>query len=349
MDAARSVSTEDTRVTIREINNSGPFSTLADDVRKGFSRSPKQLPPKYFYDDRGSRLFERICSAPEYYPTRTENALLEQKSASIIAHVKPSSILELGSGSSRKTTHLLNACDQQQCYSKYLPFDVCGDIMVSAGKHLTCRYDWLEVEAHVGDYCRDLPALPGDDGPRLVAFLGGTIGNFGEDEALAFLRGIHAIMRDEDRLLIGADRAKDTEVLHAAYNDAQGYTAAFNLNILEVINRELGAQFNLDLFEHHAFFNEPASRIEMHLRSKSDQMVYIRDLDMHVSFKRGETVLTEISRKFAPGALTHVLDQAGFVIERHFEPGNNYYSLILARPKSGTAARYQASPDRLAV
>lgn len=322
----------DSRIRIREINNRNPFASLAADVRSGLLCQPKSLQPKYFYDDHGSQLFERICDTPEYYPTRTEEKLLRQRSADIIARVKPSSILELGSGSSRKTTHLLHACDVLGCYSKYLPLDVCGDIMFSAGQALTYRYDWLEIEAFVGDYCQDLTELPHQPGTRLVVFLGGTIGNFYEHEALDFLTQVRSMMQPQDRLLLGADRVKDTDVLHAAYNDAQGYTAAFNLNVLDVINRELGACFDPEQFEHQAHFNTEHTRIEMHLRSLKPQTVPIKQLDMEIEFASDETILTEISRKFTLASLTALLEQAGFGIEEHYEPDNSYYSLVLAKP-----------------
>jgi L-histidine N-alpha-methyltransferase len=204
-------------------------------------------------------------------------------------------------------------------------------MLLDAGRRLIDDHAWLSVEALVGDYCAGLNDLPREQGGRLFVFLGGTIGNFYPREALSFLRELRGNMREDDWLLLGADRVKDLEVLNAAYNDAQGYTAEFNLNLLNVINRELSADFDLRAFSHRAYFNEDMSWIEMHLCSRRDQQVSIRDLDLQVSFARGETILTEISRKFTGQALAGTLRQAGFGLEQDFTPGNNYYSLVLAR------------------
>ncbi|HEC13553.1 MAG TPA: L-histidine N(alpha)-methyltransferase [Acidiferrobacteraceae bacterium] len=325
----------DDRVFIRRIDDAdNPQSAvLANDVRLGLCANPKTLPPKYFYDERGSQLFENICTTAEYYPTRTEDALLKKFANQIIQIVQPDSIVELGSGSSRKTAHIFSACSEQGCHSRYQPVDVCAEILVESAKRLIGQHGWLHVDACVGDYCQALSNLPASNGHRLFLFFGGTIGNFKHDDALAFLRDLRVAMRPDDWFLLGADRVKDVDVLNAAYNDADGHTAAFNLNVLEVINRELGGDFDADLFVHSAFYNRDKSRIEMHLRARKGHTVNIRGIGIKVNFRKHETILTEISRKFTPQSLTKLLTTADFTVHNHFVPENGYYSLMLVRPQ----------------
>jgi len=320
------------RVMLHRMDAESPFFNLAEDVRQGLSGRPKRLAPKYFYDKEGSELFERICSTREYYPTRVENGLLARHAVDIIDRTRPDMIVELGSGSSRKTTHLLSACHGLGCYAKYQPVDICAEMLREAGHRLSAHYSWLEIEGVVGDYCLNMRALPQNNGSRLFVFLGGTLGNFDEQEALSFLCQLNGVMEDCDHFLFGVDRVKDAGVLNAAYNDAQGYTAAFNRNILNVINRELSGEFDLQYFEHCAWFNEDHSRIEMHLRSTRDQVVPIRQLGMDIDFLEDETILTEISRKFTPDSFTALLHSAGFAVEDHYQPDDGYFSLILAKP-----------------
>lgn len=307
-------------------------SMLAQDVLEGLGQPRKALPPKYFYDERGSRLFDRICETPEYYPTRTEDALLQQCAREIISLTGPDTIFELGSGASRKTVHLLNACEQEACFSVYQPLDVCGEMLVNAGRRLMQNYSWLDIEALVGDYKDGLTYFSSVDGPGLYVFLGGSIGNFTHEQAVAFLRQVRCSMSRRDFLLLGADRVKDIEVLNAAYNDATGYTEDFNLNVLSVINRELGGEFEPNAFRHQAFFNPGESQIEMHLQSTRSQSVNVRQLQRRFSFEAGETIRTEISRKFTPASLRAMVEQAGFREIRHFEPENGYFSLVLLAP-----------------
>ncbi len=332
MEARQAVQRKQESVTLYTLAGERPASTIQADAYSGLSASPKYLPPKYFYDACGSDLFERICQTPEYYPSRVEEALLAQRAMDIIDQVQPSTIIELGSGSSRKTAHLFAACERLGCYSRYVPLDVCREMLLYAAQQLSRRYPWMEIEALIGDYNLGLSHLPASLSPRLFLFLGGTIGNFTESEAFDFLKNVRAAMREDDRFLLGADRVKDSAVLNAAYNDAQGYTAAFNLNILRVLNRALNAEFNLNRFTHAAWYNEAESRIEMHLHSQINQSVKLKALDLKIKFKKGESILTEISRKFTPEGLTVCLRQAGFAVERHYEAENNYFSLVLARP-----------------
>lgn len=319
------------RILLRRLPAGGGSDPGAD-VRNGLAHRPKVLPSKYFYDDHGSRLFDQICQTPEYYPTRTEDALLAQVAGDIVRRCRPAFIVELGSGAARKTRHLFDACARLGCHCIYAPVDVCAEVLLESGQALIDAYPWLSVEAWCGDYGGGLAVLPSVPAPRLFVFLGGTIGNYDEEEAREFLRGVRAAMTQADVLLLGADRVKDPAVLNAAYNDAQGLTAAFNLNMLAVINRELRARFELDAFSHCAGYDEARSRIEMHLRARWRQVVPIDGLGMEVQFEAGEAVRTEISRKFTPDTLATLLAGAGFDCMAHYEPKDGYFSLMLAAP-----------------
>lgn len=307
--------------------------SLADDVREGLLASPRSLPPKYFYDDKGSRLFDAICDTEEYYPTRTEDALLKHSAMDIIASLQPEHVVELGSGTSRKTRHLLDACEEHGCHATYWPFDVCESMVQGAAEALMDEYDWLRVRGLVGDYHAGFEHFPGFDGRSLFVFLGSTIGNLEHADAVEFLRELRGVMGPNDSLLMGADRVKDTEVLHAAYNDSEGLTAEFNLNVLQVLNREVDADFEVEAFEHKAIFNREDSRIEMHLVSKRDQTVNLAAMDETIMFREGDSILTEISRKFTHSSLDTLLTEAGFGIEHHYEPNNGFFSLLLASPE----------------
>ncbi|MGR8919146.1 MAG: L-histidine N(alpha)-methyltransferase [Gammaproteobacteria bacterium] len=307
-------------------------NSLVEDVTQGLLSEPRVMPPKYFYDERGSLLFDQICDVPEYYPTRTEAALLEACAQDVIASERPEGILELGSGTSRKTRYLFDACTRADCHPVYTPVDVCDEVLVASGEALASEYPWLDVRPLVGDYTAGLDELPRRAARNLVVFLGGTIGNFDADHALGFLREVRATMRPGDALLIGADRVKEPDVLHAAYNDGAGVTAAFNLNLLRVLNRELGADFDLDGFEHYAHFNPLESRIEMHLIAMRNQRVVIGELDEAIEFDEGDHILTEISRKFTRRELEAMLVDCGFEISKHYESEGLKFSLVLAHP-----------------
>lgn len=304
-------------------------ANMARDVRMGLTSAPKYLQAKYFYDERGSWLYDRICEVPEYYPARTETALLIDKAPAIIELVRPDSIVELGSGTSRKTVHVLDACERQACYVQYLPLDVCREMLMDAGQRLLEHYPWLTIHALVDDYSEGFGNIPMTPGTRLYLFLGGTIGNLDEAASIQFLKALVRIMRKGDNLLLGVDRIKDRDVLQAAYNDAQGYTAEFNRNILQVINRGLGGQFVPETFEHQAWFNESKSQIEMHLHSHKSQQVYVENINMDINFVKDESIHTEISRKFSPESLNDMVSAAGLTILEHFEPDNGYFSLVL--------------------
>lgn len=331
METIGEVQESDERFYCRRVRPGRPLPDLAEDARCGLLAPPRALPPKYFYDARGSRLFDRICATPEYYPTRTEAALLARHAPEVIAALRPAHIVELGSGTARKTRHLFDACQTQGCACVYWPVDVCETTLCQTGRALTSEYGWLYVHALAGDYLAGLDGLPDADGVRLFVFLGGTIGNFTAAEAVEFLAGVRRCMRPDDRLLLGADRVKDHAVLHRAYNDAAGITAEFNLNLLRVLNRELRADFDLDGFAHKALYNPAAAQIEMYLVAKRAQHVRLGALDQMIRLDAGERILTEISRKFTIESLRGLCSAAGFAVERHYQPGNGYFSLVLAR------------------
>lgn len=307
----------------------GP-SSLANDARAGLTAKPKWLPPKYFYDDLGSRLFDAICDTPEYYQTRTEQALLESIVDDLVHRVRPTDVVELGSGAARKTRAVLDAIDRAHAPARYVPFDVSESMLRRSAAALLADYEWLTVRGVVGDYDRHLDRIPPGD-RRLYMFLGSTIGNFTELEAVRFLSALCRGMAPGDRLLLGVDLVKDKAVLDAAYNDAQGITAAFNKNVLAVLNRELGASFELDRFDHHAFFDADQSRIEMHLRSAVAQRVELGELGLTIALERGETILTEISRKFSRASTTRVLEAAGLRLESWYTPGSEWFGLAVAQ------------------
>ncbi|MGD8515244.1 MAG: L-histidine N(alpha)-methyltransferase [Granulosicoccaceae bacterium] len=333
MAAQYELAEENDRINCQSVAPSRPISSLEDDVRQLMLRRPRSLPPKYFYDDHGSRLFDAICDTHEYYPTRTEDALLRKHAGNIVRNVQPEHVVELGSGTSRKTRRLFDACEQHACQATYWPFDVCEEMVLESAEQLAREYGWLNINGLVGDYHGGLTHLPVIHGRSLYVFLGGTIGNFEHDDAVAFLRELRRNMDEDDRLLLGADRVKSHEVLHAAYNDSDGITGQFNLNVLRVLNRELGADFELAKFRHEAFFNSEAGQIEMYLVAECDQQINIRSLDDVLEFTSGERILTEISRKFTPESLVSLLQEADFALEQHFEPDNGYFSLVLARPE----------------
>lgn len=304
---------------------------MLETVRNGLLESPRTIPTKYFYDDRGSMLFDRICETDEYYPTRTEDSLLSKHGVDIIAESLPDQIIELGSGSSVKTRRLFDACEVHTHICGYAPFDVCEPVLTQTACDLWLEYQWLQITPLLGDYLAGLGNLPATEGVRMFVFLGSTIGNFPLDEAREFIREIRDCMRPGDYFLLGADRVKDSNILNAAYNDAEGLTAEFNLNVLNVLNREMNADFDPAGFAHQAAFNKELSRIEMHLVSKRDQEVHLGKIEMTISLSSEEKILTEISRKFRFSELETMLETSGFNIINHFESANHYFSLILSR------------------
>lgn len=305
-------------------------NSLEDDVRQGLLSRPRNLPPKYFYDETGSRLFDRICDTPEYYPTRTEAGLLKRYAADIIDTTMPDHILEFGSGTSRKTRHLLQACEKLGSGFEYLPFDVCEEMLQQVRAEFSDCYEWLNVLPLVGDYTAGLDHLYRPEGCCLYVFLGSSIGNFSQQEAHEFVAEVVDCMKPGDFLLLGVDRVKDEQVLHAAYNDAEGITGQFNLNVLNVLNRKLKGNFSVDRFRHRALYNSEDSRIEMYLVSEHEQTVTLQALDEHMQLSKHEAILTEVSHKYTRQGAEHLLTAAGLHILRHIQPENGYFSLILA-------------------
>jgi L-histidine N-alpha-methyltransferase len=296
--------------------------SLADDVLDGLTRPFKELPPKHFYDTRGSELFEAICAQPEYYPTRTELAILSARAGELMDGVDE--LVELGSGATTKARLLLAGSDAQ----RYVPVDVSESVVRAAGDELAD----LGVEVHgvVGDVERHLDRLPPPCGRRAVAFLGGTIGNFPPGSRRRFLRTVGSLLAPGDRLLLGTDLVKDPTIIEAAYNDAAGVTAEFNRNVLDVVNRELDGDFDLDAFEHVAFYDRSREWIEMRLRALTPQRVRIAALDLTVDFGHREELRTEISAKFTRERIAGDLAAAGLRLESLVADPRDWFAVSVA-------------------
>ena len=305
---------------------------LADDVLDGLTRPFKELPPKHFYDARGSELFERICELPEYYPTRTEMRILTDRADDIIAATGAGELVELGSGAAEKARVLLGAMERAGTLSRYVPLDVSEATLEESARTLVDEYDGLEVYGVIGDFERHLDGVPeGDGDARLVALLGGTIGNFPPGSRRRLLRRIGGLLNDGDRLLLGTDLVKDPAVIQAAYDDADGVTAEFNRNVLHVINRELDANFPIEQFDHVAFFDTDREWIEMRLRAREACTVEIEQVDLTIEFAAGEELRTEISAKFTRERVEADFAAAGLALERWYTDEDNLFALSLAR------------------
>lgn len=286
------------------------LQALRRDVYTGLQQTPKSLPPKWFYDSVGSDLFDQITRLPEYYPTRAEAAILRARSGEVAAASEADTLVELGSGTSEKTRLLLNALRDRGTLRRFVPFDVDANVLSAAAGAIQREYPGVEINAVCGDFEEHLAEIPGG-GRRLFVFLGSTIGNLTPGPRAEFLAALSGVMRPGDSLLLGTDLVKDTERLVRAYDDAAGVTARFNLNVLSVINRQLGADFVVDAFQHVARWNAEEERIEMWLRSTRSQRVRVGALDLTVDFDSGEEMLTEVSCKFRPDAVAVELADAG--------------------------------------
>lgn len=304
-------------------------AALRRDVSRGLTGSPKTLPPKWFYDTVGSDLFDQITRLPEYYPTRAEAQILKARAAEIAEVSGADTLVELGSGTSEKTRTLLDALRDRGALRRFIPFDVDASVLHQAGAAIQHEYPGVEVDAVCGDFEEHLGAIP-TVGRRLVAFLGSTIGNLAPQPRAAFLASVAAFMRTGDTLLLGTDLVKDTGRLVRAYDDSAGVTARFNRNVLAVVNRELGADFDLDAFEHVALWNADEERIEMWLRSTREQRVRIAALDLDVDFAAGEQMLTEVSSKFRPAGVERELSAAGLRPTRWWTDESADFGLSLA-------------------
>lgn len=302
--------------------------SLVSDVRRGLGQSPRTLPPKWLYDDRGSELFDQITRLPEYYPTEAERRLLAEHAADIVRLTGAPTVVELGSGTSDKTRTLLDAFTAGGQLRRFVPVDVSEATLRSAADMLSQRYPGLQVEALVGDFTLHLSHLPQDD-RKVVAFLGGTIGNFYVEERAAFLGALADSLAPGDWLLLGTDVVKDADRLVAAYNDSQGVTAEFVTNSLAVLNRELDADFDLDAFRYVPLWDPAMERMDLRLRAEVPQRVTLPGADLVIDLAAGEEIRVEISSKFRPEGLRAELAAAGFAADHLWTDGD--YALTLAR------------------
>lgn len=301
---------------------------MVRDVRIGLTRKPKELSSKYFYDERGSELFEEITQLPEYYLTRAERLLLEQRIGEIVANARPCSLVELGAGSASKTRIILDEMRANGCAACYIPIDVSRDFLEAAALQLRADYPDVDIKPVVSDITERF-TLPSLVSPTLVAFLGSTIGNFPRQQAINLLSHIAGQMSPADHFLLGADLVKDAAIINSAYNDSRGVTAAFNLNILERLNRELNADFPIDGYEHRAFYSSENHRVEMHLIARKKHKVVIPEIG-EISFEEGESIRTELSYKYDRPMLEDILTASGLEIEKWMPAADGAFVLALA-------------------
>ncbi len=315
----------------RKEKSSEPF---AANVLNGLTAAPKRLSPKFLYDRVGSQLFEQISELPEYYPTRTERTILVDHASRIVESVdETAELVELGSGSSAKTRLLIEAFLAGGRPLHYLPIDISRTMIIKSASVLLDLYPQLQITALVSDYSTALQSLgKRTRRPKLIIFLGSSIGNFEQPDAEAFLRQVRASMASHDRFLIGMDMVKPADILLAAYDDAQGVTARFNLNLLERINRELGGEFDLNAFHHEAIYNEETDCVELYLVSDREQRVPIARLDRTVAFAAGERIHTENSHKYSKEVIEAMAAMNGFQLQNAWYDGNEWFSLNLMRP-----------------
>ncbi len=323
---------EQSTITIDSYLHEGQERSLADDVLDGLTKPFKELPPKHFYDARGAELFDQICELPEYYPTRTERSILQQAAERLARATAAEELVELGSGTAAKTRVLLDALHRAGTLKLYIPVDVTESMVRDCAQELTEEFPGLRVHGVIGDFERHLDRVPAAEGPRVVVFLGGTIGNFPPGSRRRFLREIGKLLGPEDHLLMGTDLVKDPEVLTQAYDDAQGITAEFNRNLLRVLNRELQADFDPEDFEHVALFDREHEWIEMRLRARRAHTTTVRDLGLSVRFEEGEEMRTEISAKFTQERVEDDLSAAGLEIVDWLTDPHELFAITLSRP-----------------
>jgi L-histidine N-alpha-methyltransferase len=331
---------ETDRARIERLGDSGVSSErMAEDVRAGLLSRPKDLSayPKYFYDERGSELFEEITELPEYYQTRAEASILEKRSREIVERTRCRELVELGSGSASKTRALLDTMASEEGDPfRYVPLDVSESALEGSATRLLQEYPRLEIQGFVGDFEGPLERVfagdgEGEAGGRLVIFLGGTLGNFTPEKRREFLGKLRAGLREGDHLLIGMDLVKDASVLEAAYDDAKGITAEFNKNLLRVLNKRLGARFDPALFEHRSVFDHEKSRVEMWLHSTVAQRTPVEALEMEVEFEAGEGMRTEISTKFTLESARAMFGEGGFELSELYTDPDELFGLALGR------------------
>lgn len=323
------------RVTVESYLHDGEQRSLADDVLDGLTKPFKELPPKHLYDARGAELFDRICELPVYYPSRCEREILAAHSAAIAAATGAAELVELGPGTAAKTRLLLRGLDAGGTLERYVPIDVTESMVRTCSLQLVEELPQLSVHGIVGDFERHLDHVPApvESGARLVALLGGTIGNFTPGSRRRFLRSLERLLGENGYLLLGTDLVKDVPTLEAAYDDSDGVTAEFNRNMLHVINRELQANFIPQSFDHVAFFDRDREWIEMRLRAQGFQEVYVQALDLQVTFEPGEELRTEISAKFTRERIEGDLAAAGLELIEQYTDSEGLFALNLARPR----------------
>ena len=334
--------TNESRLELIEIETGAATADLADAVRSGLGHGNKTLPCRFFYDEEGSRIFEQICDLPEYYPTRTEREILSENADELAAlFADPTVLVELGSGSSTKTRLVIEAFLRRHGTLRYVPVDISRSILEESALELLARYPALEVTAIAAEYHHGLSKLRTRSFEhnsthrferKLILWLGSSIGNFSPDAAERFLRRVHQSMGAGDRLLVGMDLRKERRVLERAYDDSHGVTARFNKNLLRRINRELGADFDLERFDHRSVWNDDDGRVEMHLQSKDEQVVEIEDLDMQIRFDKGETIHTECSYKYSLEQIEAMGVRSGYRLERQWLDAGERFSVNLFAP-----------------
>ena len=330
----RGRSEPDQRLVLHNLVKRDPRTGLAEDVRNGLTARPKRFLPKYFYDELGSQLFDAICLLPEYYLTRAENEILQRYADEIAASVEgQKTLVEMGSGSASKTRLVIEALLREQSELVFMPVDISATALENSSRILLQSYPRLKIEAYAADYFAGLAELGKKQRNRTLAlFLGSNISNFDQGEALRFLRALRAVLNQGDALLLGADLKKDPAILEAAYNDALGVTAAFNLNVLARINRELGGNFELRAFRHKAFYNAAMGRIEIYIESVQAQKVRIEKLDLEAEFNAGELIHTENSYKYDLSDIAELATTTGFKCSRTWLDSSERFSsnLLLA-------------------
>ena len=329
-----STSTIEERFTLSTTDSEIFINNFSDDVKTGLTSEPKYLPFVYFYDHIGSQLFEKICELPEYYLTRTETDILETNADDIASQFPEETVLvELGSGNSTKTRILIEAFLEHQGLAYYTPIDVSSQMLEESSYSLLKAYPSLEINAIAARYNEGLHQLNiQKEQQKLITWLGSSIGNFDRLEVNTLLRQMQKEMFARDRLLIGIDLQKDKTIIENAYNDTQGVTAEFNLNLLKHVNRELGGDFNLENFDHQAVYNEEIGRIEMYLVSNSNQKVFISELDLEISFAANETIHTENSFKYSLDDIDMLADETGLYVEQQWFDSARHFSLNLFAP-----------------
>lgn len=318
------------RFTIDRHLEGDQLASMADEVRRGLTAPQKTLPCKYFYDAYGSELFEQITELPEYYQTRTELSILETIAPQLCSTHAWNEVVEIGSGSSKKTLTILDALERRGSLRRFIPVDVSESMLRQSAGQLLTRYPSLHVRGVVGDFQVHLPLLPEPEDKRLVLFLGSTIGNLEAAQRRAFLTDVRSLLGPGDHFLVGMDLVKDVARLEAAYDDSQGVTAEFNRNVLRVVNRELGADFVPQVYRHRAFYNVDAARIEMHLVPETRQTVHVRDLDLTITCDPSETIFTEISCKYSRASAASALAEAGLQLVDWYTDPERWFGVALA-------------------